>query len=279
MWLYLLPRFVDGPDTENFFQRFHAEMSEHWWHFLVQIRNFFELKRTNGSDAVTSPVNSVGEAEEIDFGQVIRDVVAAGLSKVPRSLLRKLLAADVRFECSTSFLRTMRAFQNLEPWALRPGVLNLLNSMRAWQNMLVPAAFNSVDTFFFLRMCVPLFFVIMWFYLLPRIVDGPDTETFFQRFYADMSEHWWHLLVQIRNFFKLKRTGTLYFGVLVWCLVFSYFVFIACEAPTAVLDKLILGRLTRGGSARSQERQEQHLEGGDSNTLSGGVEGDEISPR
>ncbi|XP_049271201.1 uncharacterized protein LOC119390282 [Rhipicephalus sanguineus] len=115
------------------------------------------------------------------------------------------------------------------------GVLNLLNSMRAWQNMLVPAAFNSVDTFFFLsgfflchiirkqkenraavfiiavirrliRMCVPLFFVIMWFYLLPRIVDGPDTETFFQRFYADMSEHWWHLLVQIRNFFKLKRT-------------------------------------------------------------------------
>ncbi|XP_049271200.1 nose resistant to fluoxetine protein 6 [Rhipicephalus sanguineus] len=82
-----------------------------------------------------------------------------------------------------------------------------------------------------------------------------------------------------RVYFSAFNQGTLYFGVLVWCLVFSYFVFIACEAPTAVLDKLILGRLTRGGSARSQERQEQHLEGGDSNTLSGGVEGDEISPR
>ncbi|KAL1424873.1 hypothetical protein MTO96_019736 [Rhipicephalus appendiculatus] len=687
--------------------------------------------------------------EEIDFGQVIRDVVAAGLSKVPRSLMRKLLTADVRFECSTSFLRTMRAFQNLEPWALRlmdatgkypsgmmdasrvdmgafdeclattvrdrngnvlsrgqycnllvyvdnatamqvilnssseimhptllsfskdgfppedplarlavcyidecnqhdlqamvnavriplvrlvvsncvtaeprpwtksqiaivifaavllvviiistlvdyfvgqqsesrrkhgllfqaaaafsvisntrfllrvagkdqvhqqslqflhglrffaithivlghiniivtdsyTGLLNLLNDMRKWENMLIPAAFNNVDTFFFLsgfflynviskqkgnsaaifiiavmrrliRMCIPLFFVIMWFYLLPRIVDGPDTETFFQRFYVDMSEHWWHLLVQIRNFFELKRTealvhtwylsadfqlflvslltllvlrrrkraalvalamlsllgcaiatwtvarlhllpflvipypkftrmartlsnyyiqpfyhavcyfsgcmtalisadfrerkisktvqlagwcvslscglfcvfvkypwyskedpasgsveiivaffdrilwsiflacitlacstgrggpvnkflswnafvplsklsygvylihlplfelmmhsarervyfsafnqGTLYFGVLMWCFVFSYFVFVACEAPTAALDKLIFSRLTRGGTVRSHELQEQQLEGGDLKTLSGGGEG------
>ncbi|KAL1424879.1 hypothetical protein MTO96_019742 [Rhipicephalus appendiculatus] len=75
----------------------------------------------NGSDTVVSatPNNSVGETEEINYGQVFRDVVAAGLSKVPRSLVRKLLAADVRFECSTALLRTMKALQNLEPWALR----------------------------------------------------------------------------------------------------------------------------------------------------------------
>ncbi|KAL1424874.1 hypothetical protein MTO96_019737 [Rhipicephalus appendiculatus] len=467
----------------------------------------------NGSDAGTDRISSVDETEEIDFGQIIRDVVAAGLSKVPRSLVRKLLSADVRFECSTSFLRTMRAFQNLEPWALRlldatgkyptgmmdvsrvdmgafdeclatavrdsngnvlsrglycnllvyvdnatalqvilnsssevmhptllsfskhgfpphdplarlaicyiddcnqhdlqamvnagllfqvaaafsvisntrfllrvagkdevhqqslqfshglrflaimhivlghinvvvtdsyTGVLNLLNAMREWENMLIPAAFNSVDTFFFLRMCIPLFFIIMWFYLLPRIVDGPDTETFFQRFYADMSEHWWHLLVQIRNFFELKRTvpateinmevkaddvfkrpvnkflswnafvplsklsygvylihlplfelmmhssrervyfsafnqGTLYFGVIVWCFVFSYMVFVACEAPTAALDKLIFSRLTKSGSVQIQERPEKQLEDGDFSTLSdGGGEVNKTSPR
>ncbi|XP_070389122.1 nose resistant to fluoxetine protein 6-like [Dermacentor albipictus] len=66
-----------------------------------------------------SPNNTVGEIEEIDYAQVARDVVAAGLSKVPPSLIRKLLEADVRPECSTALLRTMRAFQNLEPWALR----------------------------------------------------------------------------------------------------------------------------------------------------------------
>ncbi|KAL3196260.1 hypothetical protein MRX96_045282 [Rhipicephalus microplus] len=45
----------------------------------------------------------------------------------------------------------------------------------------------------------------MCFYMLPRLVDGPDTETFFQRFYADVSEHWWHLLLQIRNFYDMKQ--------------------------------------------------------------------------
>ncbi|XP_049271199.1 uncharacterized protein LOC119391320 [Rhipicephalus sanguineus] len=66
-----------------------------------------------------SPNQTIGETEEINYGQVLRDVVAAGLSKVPRSLVRKFLAADVRLECSTALLRTMRAFQNFEPWALR----------------------------------------------------------------------------------------------------------------------------------------------------------------
>ncbi|XP_075539360.1 nose resistant to fluoxetine protein 6-like [Dermacentor variabilis] len=104
--------------------------------------------------------------------------------------------------------------------------------------MIIPAAFNGVDTFFFLsgfflshivskkkgngpavfliavlrrliRTCIPLFFILMWFYLLPRLVTGPDTENFFQRFYLEMEQHWWHLLVQIRNFSELKSEDTL----------------------------------------------------------------------
>ncbi|KAL1424889.1 hypothetical protein MTO96_019751 [Rhipicephalus appendiculatus] len=170
--------------------------------------------------------------EKINYGQVIRDVVAAGLSKVPRSLARKLLAADVRLKCSTALLRTITALQNFEPWALRlvdatgkypSGLLedsrvdmgafdecietavrdrngNVL-SRGQYCNLLVhvdnATAMKAMINY---MMCVPLFFVIMWFYLLPRFVDGPDTETFFQRFYADMSKHWWTFLVQIRNF-------------------------------------------------------------------------------
>ncbi|KAL1424885.1 hypothetical protein MTO96_019747 [Rhipicephalus appendiculatus] len=209
-------------------------------------------------------------------------------------------------ECSMALLRTMRAFQNFEPWILRlfdatgkyptgfleasrvdmgafdeclettvrdrngsPTSANMAlfqttllldwhyailmivtnttyrlwltqheckacwKAQRKWQNMIIAAGFNGVDTFCFLsglflhhniskqkenwaavfiiamirrwiRLCAPLFFVIMCFYLLPRFVDGPDTETFFQRFYADVSEHWWMLLFQIRNFFKMK---------------------------------------------------------------------------
>ncbi|KAH8038548.1 hypothetical protein HPB51_001812 [Rhipicephalus microplus] len=75
----------------------------------------------NVSDTVAPPSlnSSVGATEEVNYRQVLRDVVAAGLSKVPRSLVRKLLAAHVRFECSTALLRTMKALQNLEPWVLR----------------------------------------------------------------------------------------------------------------------------------------------------------------
>ncbi|XP_070389402.1 nose resistant to fluoxetine protein 6-like [Dermacentor albipictus] len=117
-------------------------------------------------------------------------------------------------------------------------LLNLLTGTTEWQKMIIPAAFNGVDTFFFLsgfflshivskqkgngpaifliavlrrliRMCIPLFFILMWFYLLPRFVTGPNSENFFRRFYLDMEQHWWHFLVQIRNFFELNPEETL----------------------------------------------------------------------
>ncbi|KAH8038547.1 hypothetical protein HPB51_001811 [Rhipicephalus microplus] len=276
-------------------------------------------------------------------------------------------------------------------------VLSLFAGSTKWQNMLIPAAFNSVDTFFFLRrasilnhrisknnlcytevlrnmrrltlrlamrcrMCVPLFFVIMWFYLLPRFVDGPDTEAFFQRFNGELSKHWWMFLVQIRNFYEfdlqdilvypwylsadfqlflvslltlltfrrlchcymddgkigsttiphyafprftplhrsftvtstpafpiapttpLSIAGQLWIlsdgkrdhvapatvglGVLVWCFVLSYFAFIACEAPTAVLDRLAFGLLT-GRASNSIEKHQEQPDGEHSKTVNG----------
>ncbi|KAH6934096.1 hypothetical protein HPB50_020034 [Hyalomma asiaticum] len=53
---------------------------------------------------------------------------------------------------------------------------------------------------------------------------------------------------------------TLFFGVLVWCFLLSYLLFITCEAPVAALDKLAFGMLIKGDSSRRQERQEK-LEG------------------
>ncbi|KAH6934094.1 hypothetical protein HPB50_020032 [Hyalomma asiaticum] len=75
----------------------------------------------SGSNAVTltSPNCTLGETEAIDYGKVLRDVVTAGLSKVPPSVVRKLLAANVRPKCRAALLRTMKAWQNFEPWVLR----------------------------------------------------------------------------------------------------------------------------------------------------------------
>ncbi|XP_049519670.1 nose resistant to fluoxetine protein 6 isoform X2 [Dermacentor silvarum] len=431
--------------------------------YLVQTALAQNAKIATGRSAsegatLTNPDNTVGETEKIDFAQVARDVVAAGVSKVPPSLTRKLLEADVRPECSTALVRTMRAFQNLEPWALRlfdssgkyptglfegahvdlgsfdecletavrdrhgnmlsrgqycnllvytknatamevsnfisnafhprlryfsdfvlppghpiarlgvcfiddcnqhdlqvlansvslpsirlemsncvtaepkpwshiqigivifgaillfavitgtlvdhfaeelperrqnrgilfqvavafsaksntrmllsvadkgpvdqqslqflhgvrlicvvqvvightfmvssdsfSGMLNLFTAATEWRVVFMSAAFNSIDTFFFIsgfflchilkkhnesrpavfviaiirrliRICVPLFFTIMWFYLLPRFVTGPDAEALFQGFHAEVARHWWHFIVHIRNLFEL----------------------------------------------------------------------------
>ncbi|XP_050050597.3 nose resistant to fluoxetine protein 6-like [Dermacentor andersoni] len=52
-------------------------------------------------------------------------------------------------------------------------------------------------------MCVPLFFTIMCFYVVPLFATGPDTKSFFLKLYDDVDENWWRLLLQIRNFFEL----------------------------------------------------------------------------
>ncbi|KAL1424893.1 hypothetical protein MTO96_019755 [Rhipicephalus appendiculatus] len=50
------------------------------------------------------------------------------------------------------------------------------------------------------------------------------------------------------HFAEFNR-ATVGFGVLVWCFILSYFTFIACEAPTAALDRLAFSMLT--GRARN----------------------------
>ncbi|KAL3170717.1 hypothetical protein MRX96_044165 [Rhipicephalus microplus] len=53
------------------------------------------------------------------------------------------------------------------------------------------------------RTCVPLFFTIMCFYVVPLFVTGPDAKSFFLKLYDDVAENWWRFLLQIRNFFEL----------------------------------------------------------------------------
>lgn len=110
-------------------------------------------------------------------------------------------------------------------------LLNLLIASGEWTYMIPAAGFNSVDTFFFLsgfllcftvtkqkrngpivfiidivrrliRICVPLFFVIMCLYLLPRMITGPDAKAGFQKLFDEVDRHWWHMLLQIRNFYE-----------------------------------------------------------------------------
>ncbi|KAK8762817.1 hypothetical protein V5799_025918 [Amblyomma americanum] len=132
-------------------------------------------------------------------------------------------------------------------------LLNLLILSDDWSFMIITAGFSSVGTFFFLRTCIPLFFIIMCMYLLPRFVTGPDTKAFFQKMYREMEVHWWHLLVMIRNFFDITPWVTLFNSVLIWSFQLAFLSFLACEAPTGALDKLLFGMLTGGRRSKRQE--------------------------
>ncbi|XP_075550181.1 nose resistant to fluoxetine protein 6-like [Dermacentor variabilis] len=111
-------------------------------------------------------------------------------------------------------------------------LLNLLIHSDRWLSMIIAAAFNSVETFFFLsgfflcltvakqktngllifvmgvlrrliRICVPLFFIIMCFCILPLFVTGPDTKMFFKKLYDEVSSDWWRYILHIRNFYEI----------------------------------------------------------------------------
>ncbi|XP_070389970.1 nose resistant to fluoxetine protein 6-like isoform X2 [Dermacentor albipictus] len=118
------------------------------------------------------------------------------------------------------------------------GLLNLFLLSDRWSFMIITAGFSSVDTFFFLsgfflcftvtrqrrngpivfvigvirrliRTCIPLFFIIMCLYALQPFVTGPNTKAFFQDLQKEVASHWWHLLLQIRNFDRISERNVI----------------------------------------------------------------------
>ncbi|CAN7942203.1 unnamed protein product, partial [Ixodes hexagonus] len=108
-------------------------------------------------------------------------------------------------------------------------MVNNLHYFERFPTLIVTAGYLSVDTFFFMsgfllnytilkqkknpvlvcgvaiarrfiRATIPLFFMIMCMYLLPLIASGPDSKSYFEKFYMEVNDHWWALLLQVRNF-------------------------------------------------------------------------------
>ncbi|XP_050043661.2 nose resistant to fluoxetine protein 6-like [Dermacentor andersoni] len=73
--------------------------------------------------------------------------------------------------------------------------------------------------------------------------------------------HWPFLALMLhssreRIYWSVFNQLTLSFAVLVWSFLLSYVAFIACEAPTGALEKLLFRRWIADGGARKQQHQE-----------------------
>lgn len=129
------------------------------------------------------------------------------------------------------------------------------------QNMVIPAAYIAVDTFFFLsaflmcytiskqkkpgavvflfavirrfiRVVVPVFFVLMCMYLLPLITSGPDARAYFEKFYDEMDRLWLYILLQVQNY----KTAAFSILVHLWYLSIDFQLFLI-SLPIVILLK------------------------------------------
>lgn len=107
-------------------------------------------------------------------------------------------------------------------------IANALHYFEHWHAVMVTFGYQAVDTFFFLsgffiylklykengnrlfvgvmatirrfiRVTIPTFFMIMCMYLLPLVASGPNSKEYYTRFYDEIRNHWWDLLLLIRN--------------------------------------------------------------------------------
>ncbi|KAM7303479.1 nose resistant to fluoxetine protein 6 [Ixodes scapularis] len=58
-----------------------------------------------------------------------------------------------------------------------------------------------------------------------------------------------------RIYYSRFNLSTSFFGIMVWCAILSYFMFLACEVPTATLCKLVFSR----PAPRKKEKKEKDL--------------------
>nr|XP_054918962.1 nose resistant to fluoxetine protein 6-like [Dermacentor andersoni] len=108
--------------------------------------------------------------------------------------------------------------------------LNLLILSEQQMSIFVTSGFVLVDTFFFIsgflvclvlekqnksglrvfifavirrlvRTTIPLFFIVMCISVLPLMLTGPGIKNFFEKMDEEVHNHWWHWLLQIRNFY------------------------------------------------------------------------------
>ncbi|KAL3222510.1 hypothetical protein MRX96_004967 [Rhipicephalus microplus] len=104
-------------------------------------------------------------------------------------------------------------------------LVNAVQYFQHWHTVTVTFGYQAVDTFFFfsgfflyfkldkehgnrfivsiiaisrrlIRVTIPMFFMIMCMYILPLVASGPNSKEFYSRFYEEIRDHWWDLLLQ-----------------------------------------------------------------------------------
>ncbi|XP_049271195.1 nose resistant to fluoxetine protein 6 [Rhipicephalus sanguineus] len=265
MCLYALEPLVDGPNTKAFFQNLHEEASSHWWHLVLQIRNFY---RITGKDVL--PHTWYLSA---DFQLFVISLLVLLIFK--RLMLRTLDEYYIRpyyhavcyfggcMTCLTvDDFRESKISKRLQQvgWCVSVACMFFCVFVKfAWYTSLNPVPMGvALFAAFFDRILWTLF--LAWITLaccsgrggvLTKLLSWnayvPLSKLSFGVYliHVPFLQLWFHSSRE-RRYWSVFNQMTLLFALLVWSFLLSYLAFLVCEAPTAALDKLVFTALLGG---------------------------------
>ncbi|KAH6934663.1 hypothetical protein HPB50_026724 [Hyalomma asiaticum] len=287
MCLYALEPFVDGPNTKAFFQNLNEEVSYHWWHLLLQIRNFYKIFEQN--------IIPHTWYLSTDFQLFVVSLLTLLILKrlmlrtVDDYYIRPYYHAVCYFGgCMTCLViddfKEAKISKRLQRagWCVSVALaLFCVFGKIAWYTHLNPVPRGvALLVSFFDRIIWTLF--LAWTTLSCSTGRGGVlTKLLSWNAYVPLSKlsfgvylihvpflQLWHYSSRERKFWSVFNQVTLLFALLVWCFLLSYLAFVVCEAPTAALDKLVFTRII-GGRGGKQETANNSGKG-----HSGGIQDD-----
>ncbi|XP_075539822.1 nose resistant to fluoxetine protein 6-like [Dermacentor variabilis] len=276
MCLYALQTFVKGPNTKAFFQDLHKELASHWWHLLLQIRNFDTISERDVIPHVWYL--------STDFQLFVVSLVTLLIFK--RVMLRTLNEYYIRpyyhtvcyfGGCMTYLVvddfkerKISKWFQQVCWYGSVACCLFCVFVKFAWYRSPNPVSAGVALLAAFLdRILWTLF--LAWITLACSTGRGGALSKLLSwNAYVPLSKlsfgvylihvPFLHLLFRAsreRMFWSIFNQLTLLFLLLVWSFLLSYLSFLICEAPTAALDKLLFSRLIGGGERRGDGNSEK----------------------
>ncbi|KAM7304861.1 nose resistant to fluoxetine protein 6 [Ixodes scapularis] len=251
MCMYLLPLIASGPDSNEFYTKFYREIKRHWWDLLLQLRNWRQ-------DIAFSTLQHVWYISA-DFQLFLLSVVIIQVFKNKKWWAACIFAVLSVVSCGISawqvhgnhippFMvpvaeelrdptsetgKVFFAFSDRMVWsvclawitfACSTGRGGILNRFLSWDGF-VPLS----------RLSFGVYLIHFPFYLFT------------------------YHIARERVFFSHFTLVSQCFSVLVWSHLLSYFMFIACEAPTDHLRKLLFMR-ERNSAVKTAPGPEEHVQ-------------------
>lgn len=318
--IFVLPRFVTGPDAKSFFQKFDEEIAENWWHLIIPIRNFFGMTERSVMIhlwyiSADFQLFIVALLVLLLFKGQKRLAVAAfiGLSLLGCAIATwQATNPDITpFMIYPAFTRTT-LFETMNKYYMWPfyhavcyfsGCMTLL-VLEDFKNRKISRVMNAVGWFVaaFCAVCtvfmkypwyiktnptsegVKLFMAFLdrilwslflsWFTMacatgrggfVNRVLSSDIFVPLGKLSFGVYLIHYPFIMVVLhttreRLLWSYFTVVTLFFGVFIWSNILGYMAFLACEAPTAAVDKLLFRKLL---GRRRPAKQESHPDAGD----------------